>query len=233
MASRDSQMPSASTRGLSMTTHILGLLLFGAAFSWIPNITNPLHQGFGGSYQFLTFIGLTASTLTFWFALLADTFGSKQLLAAKNMLAILAASLEVLIGILYWSLRAIDKSLVVPPGHELPFLPDLGFHAMPAIVMTLDLILLGPPWTIKAHSAATLGSVFTLLYWAWIEYCFSRNGWYPYPLLMTLSVWQKSVLCAVIALLLTSSTMLLKWVSSLGNGAKGLKQDAFSPAKKD
>lgn len=167
----------SSLRSVSAVIHVAGLLLFAAAFSWLPNITNPLHNGFGGSYQFLTIIALTISTITFGVGLLADISLNEQLFALKNILSVCATPLEVLVSVLYWSLRAVDKRFVVPPGHELPFIPDYGFHAMPAIMLTLDLMLLSPPWSIKAYSAMTLGSVLAFLYWNWIEYCFSLNGW--------------------------------------------------------
>jgi len=54
---------------------------------------------------------------------------------------------------------------------------DSGFHGMPAIMFVLDLILLSPPWTIKAFGAMSISTVIAFAYWFWIEYCFSVNGW--------------------------------------------------------
>jgi FAR-17a/AIG1-like protein len=252
MAIHALQRPTSSPRSVSAIIHVAGLLFFAAAFSWLPNITNPLHSGFGSHYQFLTFIALTISTITFGVGLLADISLSEQLFALKNILSVCATPLEVLVSILYWSLRAVDKSLVVPPGHELPFVPDFGFHAVPAIMLTLDLMLLSPPWSIKAYSAMTLGSVLVFLYWGWIEYCFSLNGWwamltaecsvlkmaeipsrYPYPLLMQLSTGQKLFLCIISAALMMGSTMGLKWVYGRVNGVEELKRSAFNPVKID
>ncbi|KAJ7281824.1 FAR-17a/AIG1-like protein [Mycena rebaudengoi] len=206
------QRVRSSSRSISTIIHVAGLIFFAAAFSWLPNITNPLHNEFGGPYQFLTFIALTISTITFGVGLLADVSRSEKLFSLKNILSVCATPLEVLVSILYWGLRAVDKRLVVPPGHELPFIPDFGFHAMPAVMLTLDLILLSPPWSIEAYSAMTLGSVLIFMYWGWIEYCFSLNGWYPYPLLMLLSSWQKLLLCIIAAALMMGSTMVLKLV---------------------
>ena len=166
-----------SPRVVSAIIHVMGLSLFAAALSWLPNISNPLHNGFGGPYQFLTFIALTMSATTFGVALLADLTLSKQLFALKNVLSVCATPLEVLIAILYWGLRALEKRWVVPPGHELPFIPDFGFHGMPAITLTLDMMLLSPPCTIRARDAMILGFAMVFLYWSWVEYCFSLNGW--------------------------------------------------------
>lgn len=178
MTTRAPQKLASSPKILSPIIHVAGLLSFSASHSWLPNHRNPLHHGFGGPYQFLTFIGLSISTTTFGVGLLADIFRRKHLFALKNILSVCATPLDVLVSIMYWGLRAVDKKLVVPPGHELPFLPDFGLHAMPAFMLILDLMLLSSPWSVKAYSALSLSSVLALLYWGWIEYCFSINGWW-------------------------------------------------------
>jgi hypothetical protein len=172
------QRLASSPRIVSIIIHVAGLLLFAASFSWLPNITNPVHNGFGGHYQFLTFIGLTMSAITFGLGLLADVFHNEHLFALKNMLSVCATPLEALASILYWPLRVYDKSLVMPHGYELPFIPDFGFHAMPAIMLTLDFMLLSPPWSIQAYNTMIFDSVLVSLYWGWIEYCFSINRWW-------------------------------------------------------
>jgi len=136
-----------------------------------------MSDSYGGQFQFLTIIGLAASLLTFSIGLLADLTSSPQLFAVKNRLSVGSAPLEVLVSILYWGLTAIDKTLVVPPELTLPFLPDFGFHAMPAIMMTIDLLFLSPPWTIRAYPAMALSLSIAFLYWGWVEYCFDKNGW--------------------------------------------------------
>lgn len=168
---------ATSQRSVSCTIHLTGLLFFAASFVWLPNITNPLHNGFGGSYQFLTIIALTMSTITFGVGLLGDIFLCAPIFALKNKLSLCATPLDVLVSILYWTLHTIDKRLVIPPGHELPFIPDFGFHALPAVMLTLDFMLFGPHWSIKASTAMTLSLLLAVSYWTWVEYCFSRNRW--------------------------------------------------------
>jgi hypothetical protein len=137
----------------------------------------PISMGFGGSFQFLTIIGLALALITFVVGLLADVTLNDRLFELKNILSVCSAPLEVLVSVLYWGLCAIDKSLVFPPDAQLPFLPDFGFHAMPAIMLTLDLLLLSPPWTIRTYGAMALSFSLAFLYWGWIEYCFAQNGW--------------------------------------------------------
>jgi hypothetical protein len=246
------QRLTSSPRSVSFIIHVTGLLLFATSFSWLPNITNPVHNGFGGHYQFLTFIALTMSAITFGLGLLADVLRDEHIFALKNTLSVCATPLEVLVSILYWPLRVYDKILVMPHGYELPFIPDFGFHAMPAIMLALDFMLLSPPSSIKAYNAMTLELMLVFLYWGWIEYCFSINRWwdiltarrvlvtmvdttyrYPYPLLALLSTWQKLFLGVVCVALMTCSTMVLKWVYGRVNGVEEFRKGDFNPIKID
>src|SRR3569833_2326449 len=45
--------------------YLVGLVLHLTGFAWTPNLKSSFRNGFGGSYQSLTFIGLTISTTAF------------------------------------------------------------------------------------------------------------------------------------------------------------------------
>ncbi|KAK3945266.1 FAR-17a/AIG1-like protein [Diplogelasinospora grovesii] len=233
MARHPLQRISSPSRGFSAMVHILGLLSFAGNFAYMQMFPNPLHEGFGGDFQFLTIIGLALATATFVFGFLADVTLDPRLFGIKNVLSVCSAPLEVLVSILYWGLCAIDKNLVVPPDLELPFLPDFGFHAMPAIMLALDLMLLSPPWTVKGYGAMAISMTIAFLYWGWVEYCFAKNGWYPYPIFELLITWQRVLLFTFSAVLMTGSTMMLKWVYGKLNGIEEFKREAFNPAKVD
>jgi hypothetical protein len=171
------QRLASPSRSFSTVIHLIGIFSFCASFGYLTVNPGPMPDSYGGQFKFLTIIGLAASLLTFSAGLLADLTGSAQLFAIKNRLSVASAPLEVLVSILYWGLTAVDKSLVMPPDVALPFLPDFGFHAMPAIMMTIDLLLLSPPWTIRAYPAIALSLAIAFLYWGWVEWCFSKNGW--------------------------------------------------------
>lgn len=171
------QRLASPSRTVSGLVHLFGLLSFSASFTYLFMFPTPISSTYGGQFQYLTIIGLALATITFALGLVADVFLSPQLFAAKNVLSVCSAPLEVLVTILYGTLCAIDKSLVVPPELELPFIPDFGFHAMPAIMLTLDLILLSPPWAIKSYNAMALSLILAFAYWGWVELCFSKNGW--------------------------------------------------------
>lgn len=66
------------------------------------------NEAYGWHFQYLTVIGLSLSTLTFIFAILADVTLSRRLFLIKNLLSVCSAPLEVLISVLYWGLRLVS-----------------------------------------------------------------------------------------------------------------------------
>lgn len=169
------QRLASPSRSVSALVHLLGIASFAASFRWLFKYPNPENDKFGGSFQFLTIIGLSLATTSMVLGFLADLTSNGTLFKAKNIVSVCSAPLEVLISILYWGIGLIDKRLLFPEELALPFLPDFGFHAMPAIMLSLDLLFFSPPWTIKFQGAVALSTFLAFAYWAWIEFCFSHN----------------------------------------------------------
>jgi hypothetical protein len=122
----------------------------------------------------------------------------------KNYISLVAAPIEIVISILYWGLRAIDTGLVVPPDLPLPpLIYDLTFHCFPALLTTIDTLLLSPPWPSSPMNpnapliTLVLSTSIAFLYWFWIEICYSRNGFYPYPIFALLTTYQRTGLFVV------------------------------------
>ncbi|KAI5862730.1 FAR-17a/AIG1-like protein [Durotheca rogersii] len=222
------QRLASPSRQLSLLLHLAGVASFLASFRFLYTWDTPMSASFGGHYQFLTIIGLSLALCTFSVGALADATLSPRLFQLKNILSVCSAPLEVLISILYWGIYAIDKSLLFPPEVQLDFLPDFGFHAAPALFLAVDLLLLSPPWTIRGYPALALSEVLAFSYWLWVEYCFSRNGWYPYPIFGILSTWQRALLFAFSASVMTGSTMILKWTYGKVNGIEKFKEEAVA-----
>lgn len=166
-----------------------------------------------------TIIGLSLAASTFVFGLLADVTLSPQLFLVKNALAVASAPLEVLISILYWSLRTIDPRLVLPDfAPPLSLSDDMSFHAVPALLLVTDLLFLSPPWTISALPAIGLSAFIAFGYWFWVELCYTHNGYYPYPLFEQLQMPYRIGLFAGSALVMSCSTWCLKWLYERVNG---------------
>jgi hypothetical protein len=142
-----------------------------------------INDSYGWHFQYLTIIGLSIAYATFIFGLLADITLSPKLFLIKNSLSLCSAPLEVVISVLYWGISAIDKELLVPPEIHVSPWADVGFHAMPSILLTIDLLFLSPPWTIRALPIMGLSLVLAVSYWAWVEQCYRYNGLSVYPIL--------------------------------------------------
>ncbi|KAL6708673.1 hypothetical protein ACN47E_002369 [Coniothyrium glycines] len=206
------QRLDSPSKGFSGALHVAGLISFYHSFKFLADNPNGFNEAFGWHFQFLTIIGITICTACFSCGLIADVTNSITFFRLKNYLALVAAPMEIVISILYWGLRAIDTGLVVPPELLLPpFLYDLGFHLVPAIVLTLDAILLSPPWpSMPTNPQAPFVMLVTsttiaLTYWWWIELCYSYNGYYPYPIFAMLTTVQRASL-----FILSGTTM---WVA--------------------
>ncbi|KAI9745657.1 MAG: hypothetical protein M1818_001191 [Claussenomyces sp. TS43310] len=217
-------------RRVSAAIHLVGLCSFAGSYAYL--VYGPqtyLSESYGWYWQLLTIIGLSLATLTFAIGFLADLTLNPQLFFLKNSLSLCSAPLELLIAILYWGLTALNPGLVKPPSVTIDLRDDIGFHAMPAILLTLDLLLLSPPWTIAVMPAMGLSAILAFSYWGWVEHCHAQNGWYPYPLFALLSTGQRVLLFAFAALTMTASTALLKWLYGRVNGLQG-EQRTATPA---
>ncbi|KAM5355816.1 hypothetical protein ACJ41O_002462 [Fusarium nematophilum] len=232
MATHPLQRLGSPSRSVSLLLHILGVASFTYNFHFLTVWDTPFSAAYGWHFQFLTIIGLTASLVAFSLGILADLTLNRTLFQAKNAVAVLATPLEVVISILYWGLRFIDPKLLMPDEFHLGTLPDVGFHLAPAVFLSLDLILLSPPWTVPAYGIMAISTVVAFAYWYWVELCFSHNGWYPYPLFELLSTAQRVLLFTFSAGLVTASSSCLKWVYARVNGYEAAQKEAHKPLKK-
>ena len=171
------QRLQSPSRGLSALLHLTGIVSFSLSYKYLIDFPTIISVSYGWHWQYLTILGLTVATLTFVTGLLADLTLSPHLFIIKNTLSLCSAPLEVLISILYWGISAIDKSLLIFPGVQISTYADVGFHAMPSILLTIDLLFFSPPWTINALPAMGLSSAIATGYWAWVEQCYKHNGW--------------------------------------------------------
>ncbi|EGX51041.1 hypothetical protein TWF569_000958 [Orbilia oligospora] len=97
------------------------------------------------------------------------------------------------------------------------------FHLFPALLMFLDLVLLSPPWTIKALPAFGLSSSIAIGYWMWVNYCYSFNGFYPYPIFEILDTPKRAMLFGGSAVTMALMTLVLKWAYGILNGVEVLE----------
>jgi hypothetical protein len=139
--------------------------------------------------------------------------------------------MEITITILYWTLKAIDPALVVPPHLPMPpFIYDLGFHFVPSVVLSIDAIFLSPPWPTRPMNpqaplfTLAMSTVVAFLYWIWIEVCFAQNGFYPYPLFELLTTYQRIGLFVVSGVVMWVVGGVLRAAYAWANGYETIEE---------
>jgi hypothetical protein len=112
---------------------------------------------------------------------------------------------------------------------------DFGFHVIPAVALTLDLLFFSPPYTIAAAPALILATILAFGYWFWIELCYAHNAFYPYPIFEMLEWPYRVLLFANSALFFFVGLWALKWVYRQINGQEIIEakpQDRSGDIKK-
>jgi hypothetical protein len=221
------------------------------------------NESYGWHFQYLTILGLALATSTFTAGLLADITLSPRLFLLKNILSVCSAPMEVLISVLWWTISSVRFIIgplslsncyrstevwsyriglyflfmqvrVIPQSLPQDLnVSDIGFHAMPSLILTIDLLFLSPPWTITIWPAMGLSSVIAFGYWFWVELCRSHNGWYvnchsglfqltlsryPYPLFDQLDTPLRLGLFTLSAAVMAMNTAALRWLYGRVNG---------------
>ena len=148
---------------------------------------------------------------------------SRSVAGAACLLTVTTRALFIL-SLLYWGLRAIDPKLVVPDwAPPLPFANDLQFHALPAVVLVLDLLFFSPPWTIAVVPAVGLSAAIAVAYYVWVEHCYAVNKFYPYPIFDEVGFEGRVGLFVGSAVVMAGTMVLLKWVYGAVNGREAGK----------
>lgn len=166
-----------STRSFRTLVHALGVSSFSFSFYLLTTWDSNYSRSFGWYFQLLTVVGLALSLVTFSLGFIADFAPQDAFSEARDAVAVLAAPLEVLIAVLYWSIRLHDPALLMPEDLVIDPIPDLGFHLVPAVLLVPHLVLWSPRATITTRRMMFLSTVLAVLYWCWIELCFYKNGW--------------------------------------------------------
>ncbi|KAF1945391.1 hypothetical protein EJ02DRAFT_451677 [Clathrospora elynae] len=219
------------SKGFSGALHVAGLISFYHSFKFLADNPNIFNDSFGWHLQFLTIIGITISTACFTSGLIADITLSPTFFTLKNYLALVAAPIEITISLLYWGLRFIDDALVVPPDLPMPpLIYDLGFHLVPAVVLSLDATLLSPPWPSTPTNPQApmimlgLSTTVAFLYWWWIEICYTYNGYYPYPIFEMLTTVQRVGLFALSGVMMWVVGGVLRMLYAWVNGYETVEE---------
>ncbi|KAJ3496475.1 hypothetical protein NLG97_g2630 [Lecanicillium saksenae] len=218
MAQHPLQRAESPAPGFSLVWHLVGIASFVSSFKFLFSWETPVSQAYGWHLQFLTIISLTLAFLTFIIAAVADVTRSSTLFSIKNALSVIATPMNVVVTTLYFGITAIDPELVVPPEFKIPLAVDIGFHFVPGLVLAFDHLVLSPPWTISTPAVMGLSTAIAFSYWYWVELCYSKNGWYVYPIFALLDTTQRIMLFTFAGVLVTVASSSLKAVHAKLNG---------------
>lgn len=204
---------------IPLVLHGSAIWVYGRALYFLLYESRTLiNESYGSHFQYLTILGLCASLLTQFVGVLSVFFARSSFLRGlKKRLNLLAAPTELLISLLYWSIKSIDPKLLIDPkiNATLPQWVDLSIHVYPAIVEVLDVLFYTSRFNTSSISVFTLFSVITGLYWSWVHHTFSKNGFFPYPLLELLDQQKRVALFVGATVILTISYKILKTVQSI------------------
>ena len=204
---------------MGVRAFFLGTSLFGFMMWWEhPDyIRLIVHSKYAGKYEYLTYLGVAVTIGTIVTASAADllqnlgtsTHGKKghqgvrgtaarNTAVARNWLLAIAFPMETLITVLYWTLRAFDRSLLssthlLRRGEFLAVESDISNHLLPFFYVWAELLLFSPfiarPFVRQmAHKLALVAC--NGAYMAWSHFLFLKNKRWVYPLLGKLSTTQ-------------------------------------------
>lgn len=155
-----------------------------------PVLRGTVEKTFGGQMQFLTIIALFLTSLT---------LALNQFTSFTNVtydLLVLSTTVETIVTVYYWAIFHYNRGLLYPKNMPpIPFFVDIFLHFLPAVALWMELLT-----TVKLHRISRkhiyIIALFSICYMFWAEYCYSRNGYYVYPILSMLDVKGKVVLTA-------------------------------------
>lgn len=94
--------------------------------------------------------------------------------------------MEGLISLLYWPMMLYNRELLMSHEMVLPLSIDASLHLWPAVLLWLDFLVFDADFQRSRMHVITI-YCFTLFYLCWTTYCFSHNGFWPYPFLAEFS----------------------------------------------
>jgi FAR-17a/AIG1-like protein len=209
---------------------VLGGLLNGVAFFQYSQALHWLFfkdhgvisRAFGSQFVFLTVLGLVASYVVQVLGIVAAVTGSRFTKSLKDGLNKLSAPLELVISILYWSIKAYDPKLLINEEiqERIPLWVDVSIHLLPSAVGSLDALFFSSRWRTSFVSIVSQFSVCALAYWHWVDYAYSYNGFYPYPLFGLVTKEARIGIFAGAVFIASTSFILLKSFQRLFPGGR-------------
>ncbi|OCF38345.1 hypothetical protein I317_07889 [Kwoniella heveanensis CBS 569] len=163
-----------------------------------------MESQYGGSFQYLTILGLFGSIAAMMLSGLCDYFpGINVFKSIKRIFLLVSLPVELVISSIYWSIILLAPELMLPPAPDMasspepsssgfedglfriPLWMDMSMHLAPAVALIIDFFFLEKKFRPPASTigAFLLAATFGTTYGLWVEHCASINGSFPYPFL--------------------------------------------------
>ena len=182
-------MGSSLRTFLAAVLQLSGIVSFAWAIDYqlnrieMPEKLSGFRNGFGGVAKYLTFLNMVLQFVFFVIALLANFI--KGLQGVRDLIFASAAfPIGMFVGIIFWSIWAVDRELIIPKVLD-EYFPAILNHAMHTTVLPLQL---GQLLLVKHNfPSKTVGFLITALlcaaYLAWINYIYYVTGKWVYPVI--------------------------------------------------
>jgi len=175
--------------------HIAGFASFAFAIYYdafvlnLPERVRSKSQSFGGLGKYLTFLNMCLQCIFFFICLLADfTSRNSSINKIKDIIFAGAAfPIGIFVGVIFWSLWAVDRELIFPKVLDEVF-PSWLNHLMHTTVLPLQLAELY--FSSHRYPSRVVGggitSLLTLGYLVWIHVIYYFGGFWVYPVFRVL-----------------------------------------------
>ena len=174
---------------VSVLLQLCGVLSFAWAMHYqvyridMPVALSPTRNQFGGVWKYLTFLNMLLQFIFFTIALLSNFV--KQLRPARDLIFASAAfPIGMFVGIIFWSIWAVDRELIFPKILD-NYFPAILNHCMHTTVIPLQL---GQLYLVKHNFPSrskgfTITGILCLGYLIWINYIYYMAGFWVYPVI--------------------------------------------------
>lgn len=172
-------------RGEKVATVISASFVISAvtAFAELHELVLPDFLAQAGHYQFLTNIALCLSTLYFAVNFLYHYTTWPVIGRVKVYLSAVCLPLNFVVSIVYWGLRLLVPALIMTEKETIPLLLDIKIHVLPLLATATDYFAYMDRWDLSYATGYLFVSIFSGLYWFWLEYLIQDGASYPYPFL--------------------------------------------------
>jgi hypothetical protein len=165
-------------------------IVYDVFFLELPEDIAPTREKFGGHFKYLTFLNMCLQCLYFTICIFADFSKENSRICKLRdvMFASAAFPIGIFVGVIFWSLWAIDRELIFSVRFD-GFFPAWLNHLMHTTVLPLqlgELFLCRHEYPSRALGVSITATL-TMGYLIWLNVVYYHAGFWVYPVFKVLS----------------------------------------------